>query len=227
MTLNNAAMTLAANTLSTNLAYGQLHSAAAGSGGTSNVTSAARQPISWAAATGAGSFSLASQINFTGGAANGAVYSMTFWTALPLTPPVMGTPTTAATGGTLTATTYFYRLTAFNALGEGIAGAEVSQTTTGSTSTVTIPWTAVAGATGYKLYRSTSTGTEIFLTSISGGSTITYTDTGSITPSGSGPPSTDGTGGTFYGEVVLTGDTTFNSAGQYNVTSITVTGSAT
>lgn len=81
MPLNNTAMVAAANSLRTALAYAQLHSAAAGSSGTSNVTTAARQAVTWAAATGAGSFSLASQINFTGGAANGAVYSVTLWSA--------------------------------------------------------------------------------------------------------------------------------------------------
>lgn len=35
------------------------------------------------------------------------------------------------------------------------------------------------------------------------------------------------TGGTFYGYVPLTGDTTFSSGGAYNVTGITVTGTAT
>lgn len=35
------------------------------------------------------------------------------------------------------------------------------------------------------------------------------------------------TGGTFYGSVALTGDTTFNSAGEYTITSLTVNGSST
>ena len=34
------------------------------------------------------------------------------------------------------------------------------------------------------------------------------------------------TGGTFYGAQALTGDQTFNAAGEYNVTGITETGSA-
>jgi hypothetical protein len=34
-------------------------------------------------------------------------------------------------------------------------------------------------------------------------------------------------GGTFGGEFVLTGDTTFNSLGQYTVNSLALTGSAT
>lgn len=228
MPFTNTAMVAAANTLRGLALYGQLHSAAAGSSGISNVTTAARQPITWAAATGTGSFGLSTALAFTGGAASGAVYSITVWNGTPSVAPTMGTTSTAGTGGTLAAATYFYKLTATNALGETTAGSEVSKTTTGTTSTVTIPWTAVAGATGYKLYRSTSTGAEIFLTSISGGSTITYTDTGAITPSGSAPPSSNTTGGTFYGEFPITsGDFTFNAAGNYNVTAIDLTGSAT
>ena len=34
-------------------------------------------------------------------------------------------------------------------------------------------------------------------------------------------------GGTFYGYVALTGDQTFNSAGEYTITSLTVNGSST
>lgn len=34
-------------------------------------------------------------------------------------------------------------------------------------------------------------------------------------------------GGTFYGYDGLTGDTTFNAAGEYDITSLTVTGSST
>lgn len=30
-------------------------------------------------------------------------------------------------------------------------------------------------------------------------------------------------GGTFYGSIALTGDTTFNAAGEYNVTELTIT----
>jgi hypothetical protein len=35
------------------------------------------------------------------------------------------------------------------------------------------------------------------------------------------------TAGTFYGYDALTGDTTFNAAGEYDITSLTVTGSST
>ncbi|MFD7016133.1 hypothetical protein [Streptomyces sp. NPDC059928] len=81
----------------------------------------------------------------------------------------MGTVTTATstTGGTLAATTYYYQVSAVAArFGEISAATEVSQTTTGSTSTVTLsfstPTNLPDGATPilYKVYRSTGTGTE-------------------------------------------------------------------
>lgn len=81
MGLNNTAMGVAATALKNVLLYAQLHSAAAGSAGTSNVTTAARKSVSWSATTGNGDFGLASAINFTGGAANGPVYSVTLWSA--------------------------------------------------------------------------------------------------------------------------------------------------
>jgi hypothetical protein len=74
-------MVVAANAIIGAAQYGQLHSAAAGSSGTSNVTTAARQPISWGTPSGAGSVVLASAISFTGGASSGAVYSVTLWSA--------------------------------------------------------------------------------------------------------------------------------------------------
>jgi hypothetical protein len=82
---------------------------------------------------------------------------------------VMGavTTATATTGGTLAAATYYYRVSAVVArFGEISASTEVSQVTTGSTSTVTLsfstPGNLPDGASPilYKVYRSTATGTE-------------------------------------------------------------------
>ena len=79
------------------------------------------------------------------------------------------TPTTATSGGTLAAATYFYQISpVFARAGEGIPSAEVSQVTTGATSTVTLSFAIPAGYDGltpqlYKVYRSTTTGTETFL----------------------------------------------------------------
>lgn len=83
----------------------------------------------------------------------------------------MGAVTTATstTGGTLGAATYWYRVEPVMSRSGLLApSTEVSQTTTGSTSTVTLSFTVPAGAEGatpqlYHVYRSTSTGTETLL----------------------------------------------------------------
>jgi len=83
----------------------------------------------------------------------------------------MGTVTsaTATTGGTLAAATYSYKVSAICARqGEIAASAEVSQATTGSTSTITLSFSTPTGFEGsqpqlYRVWRSTSTGTETFL----------------------------------------------------------------
>lgn len=78
---NDTAMTVGAAAIKAVVLYAQLHTAAAGGSGTSNVTSAARKAITWGTTTGAGDFGLAGQLEFTGGAAGGPVYSVTLWSA--------------------------------------------------------------------------------------------------------------------------------------------------
>lgn len=79
MPLNNAGMTLLATTLQTNLAWGQLHSAPAGTSGTDNVTTSGRQPVIWGTPDSFGNFGLTSEIAFTDGDPGGEVYSVTLW----------------------------------------------------------------------------------------------------------------------------------------------------
>lgn len=57
-----------------------------------------------------------------------------------------------------------------------------------------------------------------------GASNGAATHIGFWSAAGSGTPPT---GGTFYGWLPLTGDQTFNSAGEYTVTGVTITGTAT
>ncbi|MCK9901278.1 hypothetical protein [Glutamicibacter sp. V16R2B1] len=106
------------------------------------------------------------------------------------------TPTsgTSASGGTLTADTYGYKVTALSQWGEGLPSAEVTQTTTGSTSTVTLTWTAVAGAEQYRVYGRTSGGPWGLLATVSA-PTVSWTDTGSASV-GAAPPTAD-TSGTY------------------------------
>jgi hypothetical protein len=80
------------------------------------------------------------------------------------------TTATATTGGTLAAGTYKYQVSAVIARsGETVACSEVSQTTAGSTSTVTLSFTTPTGQDSaspiaFKVYRTSgSTGTETLL----------------------------------------------------------------
>lgn len=82
MALNNPAMILAANALRTAMTHMQLHSADPGVAGTSNVTTAARQAITWSSASSDGDFGLSGAINFTGVAASGAATYVSLWSAL-------------------------------------------------------------------------------------------------------------------------------------------------
>lgn len=105
-----------------------------------------------------------------------------------LTPPVQAALATATTGGTITAGTYRYVLTAINANGETTASNEQTITTTGSTSTVTVTWTAVTGATGYKLYKTAAggaTGTELLYKTV--GAVTSDIDTSPGSPTGAFP----------------------------------------
>ncbi|MFI2078469.1 hypothetical protein, partial [Streptomyces triculaminicus] len=83
----------------------------------------------------------------------------------------MGTVTTATStsGGSLAAATYYYKVVPVIARqGEVLPSAEVSQATTGSTSTVTLSFSTPSGLDGaqpnlYKVFRSVATGTETLL----------------------------------------------------------------
>lgn len=108
-----------------------------------------------------------------------------------LATPVVNTPTTATTGGTLAAGTYYYVITATNASGETVRSNEVSQVTTGAASTVTFTWAAITGATGYTIYRGSTTGNEQKLTTV--GAVTTFTDNGSFTITAVTPPTTNTT----------------------------------
>lgn len=106
----------------------------------------------------------------------------------------------SASGGSLSATTYYYKATALNGTGETIASNEASATTTGSTGSVALSWTAVTGATSYRIYRGTSAGGEsVYFTS----STNSFTDVGGSSTSGTVPGSNT-TGTTWTPSLTVT-----------------------
>ena len=101
-------------------------------------------------------------------------------------PNATPTTTTATTGGVLAPATYTYRVTALIAGVETAVSSPVSQVVPAgtSTNTVTVNWTAVTGATGYKVYGRTSGG-ELLIANL--GVVTTFTDTGAIVPAGAQP----------------------------------------
>jgi hypothetical protein len=133
-----------------------------------------------------------------------------------LAEPVQSALATATTGGTITAGTYKYIVTAINAVGETNISNEQTITTTGSTSTVTVTWGAVTGATGYNLYKTAAggaTGTELKYKTV--GVVTTDTDTAPGSPSGA-LPSTN----TAYNPGVYTAPTKFIPFMSENLTSV-------
>ncbi len=94
--------------------------------------------------------------------------------------PVANTPTRVALGGAnFNLSAYFWVITALGANGETLQSNEVTFTPIAATDTITITWAAVAGATGYKIYRSEATGnytSPALLVTITDGSTLTFDD---------------------------------------------------
>lgn len=108
------------------------------------------------------------------------------------TPVISGT-TTATTGGTLVAGTYSYRLAAVDATGgETLASNPKAQIVPSGTSTnkVTVNWSAVSGAAGYKIYGRTA-GAEGLLATV--GAVTTWDDTGSVATPGAEPKTQNNT----------------------------------
>lgn len=111
------------------------------------------------------------------------------WTG-PLAIPTGLTLVDGATSGALlSATTYSYRVSATNGLGETLASAAVTILTGGGPNThrITLTWTPVPGATGYRVY-GRSAGVEQFMASVLGGTQ--FIDSGSIIPNGPLPTGT-------------------------------------
>lgn len=94
---------------------------------------------------------------------------------------------TSASGGTLAAATYSYRVSKVVFGIESQASPAKTQVTTGSTSTVTIDWSAGvdARATSYKVY-GRSAGTELLMATVNM-PTTSFIDDASATPAGALP----------------------------------------
>lgn len=108
--------------------------------------------------------------------------------AAVLAAPVQSAASTATTGGTL-AGTFYYKIVAVNAAGTSLGSNEVVITATG-TSTVTVNWAAVTGATGYRIYRGTAPGAQDTYYEV--GNVLTFTDTGAAGTAGTVPTTAAG-----------------------------------
>jgi hypothetical protein len=89
-------------------------------------------------------------------------------------PPSLTSATPSGSGGTILAGTWYYVITATLAGGETTVSNEVSAVTTGSTSSVVLVWASVTGATGYNIYKGSTSGGELLFHSV--GAVTTYTD---------------------------------------------------
>jgi|SRR6185369_7001772 len=102
----------------------------------------------------------------------------------PAAPAAVG----SGTGGTLPAATYTYKVTYVkDGIESELSAGSTPYVATGSTSSVALTLTAVAGATSYKVYG--RTGGSFLLMKTLTAPTVTYTDTNADTPSGAGPTS--------------------------------------
>lgn len=95
-----------------------------------------------------------------------------------LAAPTGVTAGSATSGGSFAAGSYYWVITAVNTLGETIGSTEVNKTVTANQE-VPLSWSAVSGATGYNVYRGSSSGQEGTLVNGSPLVTTSYTDTGS------------------------------------------------
>jgi hypothetical protein len=142
-------------------------------------------------------------------------------------PPPANTPTTATTGGTLAAATYWIIVTAVNAQGEtlaygGSSPTAISQTTTGTTSTVSFNIMRVPNAASYNVYVGTGStqpaNSAMWRQSASsnfGGASALNDPGGYATGYFNVTMSSNATSGTAYSTVVSAGNTAiaFTSGG--------------
>lgn len=103
----------------------------------------------------------------------------------------LSAPTVSVTNiGATGATTYGYRVSAINSVGETLASTTVTTTTGNASLTVSnynrISWSRVINATGYKVYGRTS-GSELLMATVT--TSVHFDDTGAVTPSGALPSS--------------------------------------
>ena len=98
--------------------------------------------------------------------------------------------TLSATGGTLSAATYNYQVAAIGPAGEALASAIASRVVaSGTTNKITLTWASIVGAYGYYIYG--RIGGSLYRIGTVGAATLTFEDTGVVTPDINHPPITN------------------------------------
>ena len=141
----------------------------------------------------------AKQVSISWSASSGATSYNLYWSTTSGVTTAAGTKIAGATSpyvqtGLVDSTAYYYVVTAVNASGESAASTQVSATTnaavptvpaapagvsaTGGANQATVSWSAVAGATSYNLYRSTTSGVTTATGTKIAGATSPYVNTG-------------------------------------------------
>jgi uncharacterized phage protein gp47/JayE len=129
----------------------------------------------------------------------------------PLTVPAGVSVAASNTGGSLTAGTRYYHVTALNAFGETTGNVDQAGVTTGTTGRNTITWTANPNATAYRVYVTQTPNTPGLL--LGQTTSPTWTDSGSVTPDPASPePTTNTTSGITLAATALTPGTAGNVA---------------
>lgn len=104
-----------------------------------------------------------------------------------VTSPTAPTVAAVAGAGTFAAGSKFWKITAINAVGETLPSGEATLAVAANDA-VDISWTKVAGATGYKVYRATTSQTYTDPALVATvGDVATYRDTGAATTAGTLP----------------------------------------
>ena len=120
----------------------------------------------------------------------------------PASPSATIASTAVLPGNLSTSTTYYYKITSVDNGVESIGSTEVSAAPSVGNAAITLAWTANAFASAYKIYRGTSTGTEVYLTTVLAPQ-VTWEDVGAV-PAGTASVPT--TAAYYYGSILLTGE---------------------
>jgi hypothetical protein len=113
----------------------------------------------------------------------------------------------ATSGCALSGGTYVYVVTSLNSSGETTADTKGTVARVGEGGCATIRWSAVAGASGYRIYRGASTAQVSYLATVPGDA-VSFEDEGLTLPEGGPPPSantavTPGEWHAAYGGVIF------------------------